>query len=163
NAANVHHLLKFFDVANLFARGDPHRTLRAETSVTLEVVRMERLFEPGEIERFELFGPPNRRRGVPAQAGIDHQFHLRADALPSGSNMREVTFFARSHWPPAELYRPITLLGQTPADPLGFLWRVAEENRRVGPKLLAEAAAQKLIHRPARRLADDVPQSDLDA
>ena len=76
--------------------------------------------------------------------------------------MRKVTFFALAHWPPAELYRPITLLGQTPADPLGFLWRVAEENRSVGPKLLAETATEELINRPLRRLADDIPQGDLE-
>src|SRR5438445_6163626 len=77
--------------------------------------------------------------------------------------MSDIAFLALAHRPPAELDGPVPLLGQVTADALSLARRVAKENRSIGPELLAEAAAQQLINRPFRGLADDVPQRDLNA
>ena len=77
--------------------------------------------------------------------------------------MSDIAFLALAHWPPTELGGPVPLLGQVTADALSLARRVAKENRSIGPELLAEAAAQQLINRPFRGLADDVPQRDLNA
>src|SRR5439155_9197518 len=64
---------------------------------------------------------------------------------------------------PAELDGAVALIRQGAGRALGLGGRVAEEVGGVGAELLAEAAAQELVDRPAGRLADDVPQGDLDA
>src|SRR5205823_9723833 len=64
---------------------------------------------------------------------------------------------------PAELDGPVTLLRQVAADALRLRGGVAEEDGGVGAEGLAEAAAEELVDRPLDRLADDVPQGDLDA
>src|SRR5207244_3245128 len=108
-------------------------------------------------------GAANRSRRVPAQARIDHQFDVGAKPLARCAHMRDVALFALAHRAPAELNGFVTLLDEIAADAFGLLGGVAEEDGRVGAKLLAKAAAEQLIDWPLDRLADDVPQRDLDA
>ena len=135
----------------------------AQPGVALQVVGMQRLLQPGQIERLELPGPADRGRRVPAQAGIHHQFDVRRPALPGRAHLGDVALLALAHRPPAELDGPEALADQFAADALRLGRRVAEQDGGVGAELLAEAAAQQLVDRPFRRLADDVPQGDLDA
>src|SRR5437868_273357 len=73
DAADVHELPQLAHVANLLAGGDAHGALSGQASVTLEIIRMQRLLEPGEVERLELFRAANGGRGVPAKTRVHHQ------------------------------------------------------------------------------------------
>src|SRR5262249_5751619 len=127
DAADVHHLLKFLDIANLLASRDPHgRIARAEACITMQVVRVQRLLQPGEVKRLKLFRPPNGGRRIPTQSGIDHQLDILADTLPSGASESEIAFLALTHRPPAELDGAKALFNQIAADALGLGRRVAE-------------------------------------
>src|SRR5437868_7091390 len=74
DAADVHEGAELRDVTDLFAGGDADRALCAEPRVSLQVVGVQRLLQPGEAELLELPGPPDRGRRVPAQPRIDHEF-----------------------------------------------------------------------------------------
>ncbi len=124
---------------------------------------MQWFFEPRQVERLELLRPADGGGGVPAQTGIDHQLGVRPDALPGRPHMGDVARLALTHRTPAELDGPKALLHQPGADALGLGRRVAEQDGGVGAERLAETAAEELVDRPFRRLADDVPQGDLDA
>ena len=150
-------------VADFLAGGDAHRTLSAEAGVALEVIGVQRFFEPGQVERLELPGPADGGRGVPAQARIDHELDPLSQSLACGPDVGDVARLALPHRTPAELDRAETLIGQGPADTLGVAGRVAEQDRRIGTEFLAKPTAEQLINGPADRLADDVPQGDLDA
>src|SRR5262249_40077472 len=90
DAADIHHALELADVANLLARGDAHRTLSAEPGVALDVVRMQRLFQPGKIELLELLRTANRGRGVPAQTRIHHQLDVWSQPGACGPDVGNV-------------------------------------------------------------------------
>src|SRR5207249_10388627 len=141
--------------------------------VALEVVGVERLLQPGEVERLELPRAPDRGRGVPAQPRVHHQLEVLAQALAGGPDVGEVALLALPHRPPTELHGPEGgccsaalrngLAGQLAGDALSLRGRVAEQDGGVSAERLAEAAAEELVDRPPGRLAGDVPQGDFDA
>src|SRR5205807_2146354 len=79
-----------------------------------------------------------------------------------GADVGQVAFFTLPHRPPAEFDGAIALLHQIATDALRLRRRVAEQDRRIGAKLLTKAAAEKLKDRPLRRLAENVPKRNLD-
>src|SRR5260370_36491344 len=97
DAAYVHHLLKFLDVANFLAGRDPDRTLSTKPGISLEVVRVQRFFQPSAVKALELFGSTDGRGRVPTQARIHQQLHVLATPLTSGANLSEIAFFALPH------------------------------------------------------------------
>src|SRR5438132_8367078 len=106
---------------------------------------MQRLFEPGEIVRFKLLGPPHGRGRVPAQARIYHQFRVVADAVTGGTDLGQIALFALTHRSPAELDGPIGLPDKFSANAFRLSRRIAKEDRRIGPELLAKRAAEQLV------------------
>ena len=97
---------------------------------------MQRLLQPGEVERLELLGPADRRRRVPAQAGVDHQLQVLAQPFAGGADVGDVARLALAHRPPAELDGPVALAGQLLADAFGLGGRVAEQDGGVGRNVL---------------------------
>ena len=102
-----------------------------------------------------------RPEGV-AAAGIDHQRDVRADRLARTAHDRLV--HGRAHPPeraPAELERP-EAVGQEPFELRGERVRLAHQDRGVRPDALGVPAAQQPADRLAGRLAEQVPQRDVD-
>src|SRR5437762_10729245 len=64
DAAYVHHLLKLLDIADFLTGRDPDRAVSAEPSISLEVVRVQRFFQPSQAKALELFGPTDGRGRV---------------------------------------------------------------------------------------------------
>src|SRR5260370_11296196 len=87
DAAHVHHLAEFFDIANLLAGRDADRTLSAEPGIYLDVVRVQRLFQPSQVEFLELPGTTDGSARIPAQTAIDHSFDVLAQTLTGGAHL----------------------------------------------------------------------------
>src|SRR5262245_18238276 len=102
---------------------------------------------------------------------FDHEADARANCFAHGGDgvHHGSSFFGRQVFPSdserIDLERPITA-GGGGASAFGKLcWRAraAVPALRVRLQPLVTAAAVELVHRLAARLADDVPQGDLDA
>ena len=74
--------LEVFEPGLRFSGSDGHRTLRGQCGITLDVVRMQRLFDPEGPVLGELPGPGERGLPVPHLAGVDEYVHLVARAPP---------------------------------------------------------------------------------
>src|SRR5205809_3622500 len=72
DAAYVHHLLKLLDIADFLTGRDPDRALSTKPGISLEVVRVQRFFQPSQVKALELFGSTNGGGRVPTQSRIHH-------------------------------------------------------------------------------------------
>ena len=69
------------DAGEHFARGDRRHQLRREPRVALDVIGIERLLDPDEIELLERPADAFGSGPVPLLVGVDHQRHAAVDGL----------------------------------------------------------------------------------
>src|SRR5262245_16771747 len=149
----------------VLAAGDRHVERLRDLHVAVDVFRRYRLLEPFDVELLQAAAKPDGGRHAEAVIGIDHELDVVADCLAH----REHALVVAPDGAEADLH--LDRLEAVLHVALGFLdglrhqaVHVGEiEAGRVGMDLGAEGATDQLVDRLAARLADDVPQRDVDA
>src|SRR3954447_10362308 len=149
----------------VLAAGHRHIERAGHFDVTVDILRRDRLLEPFDVEFLQLAAEPDRGRYAEAMIGVDHQLDVGANGISHRLDALKIAIDRAE--PDLHLDR-LEALGDISG---GFLDRFVDQPLHVGEiksggiaiHLAAERAANQLVDRLVARLADDVPERDVDA